>query len=184
MNTYDYNLLRYYVYAYHGRSREMLETIKEDLRFEEDEEADDWMAENKSTDIDFASIWWYIEKELTEDEWQIFPDDWLEEIWLKTPDEPTTETTTTTTVTTTTSTSVTSPIVIPLRTPASTPASTPRRPTRVKQTARKSTGGKAQAGQLQRQDPQDPDDIEVEPDPTDPEPEYLYFPGQQRGQQK
>ena len=32
-------------YAYHGRSRELLEAIKEDLRFEEDEEADEWMAD-------------------------------------------------------------------------------------------------------------------------------------------
>ena len=36
-------------YAYLGRTREMLEAIKEDLYFEEDGEAD------------FTSIWWYLE---------------------------------------------------------------------------------------------------------------------------
>ena len=167
-------------YGYHGRTREMLQAIKEELYFEEDDEADDWMSDNKSKDIDFASIRWYFEKELTDEEWQIFPDEWLKEIGLKTPDEPTTEateTTTTTTVTTTTATFVTSPIVTPSGTPASTPASTPRRePTPVKQTARKSAGGKAQAGQLQRQNPQDPEDTEVEPTDTEPDPEYPYFP--------
>ena len=168
-------------YGYHGRTREMLQAIKEELYFEEDDEADDWMSDNKSKDIDFASIRWYFEKELTDEEWQIFPDEWLKEIGLKTPDEPTTETTettTTTTVTTTTSSSGTSPIVrvTPITTPITTPVSTPKRQTPVKQTARKSTGGKAQAGQLHRQDPQDPDDTEIEPDPTDtePEPEYPY----------
>ena len=107
---------------------------------------------------------------MTDEEWQIFPDEWLKEVGLK---EPTTEMTTTTVTTTTTPTFVTSPIVTPSGTPASTPVSTPRRLTPVKQTARKSTGGKAQAGQLQRQDP---DDTEIEPDPTDtePEPEYPY----------
>ena len=112
-----------------------------------------------------------------DDEWQIFPDDWLEKIGLKTSDEPSTETTTTATVTTTTATFVTSPIVTPSGTPASTPVSTPRRePTPVKQTARKSAGGKAQAGQLQRQNPQDPEDTEVEPTDTEPDSEYPYFP--------
>ena len=109
--------------------------------------------------------------ELTEEEWQIFPDDWLEEIGLKVT-EPTTEMTTTTTVTTTTPILQTSPIVTPSGTPISTPGSTPRRQTLVKQMARKSTGGKAQAGQLQK--PQDPDDTKVEPDPTDTEPEPDY----------
>ena len=155
-------------YGYHGRTREMLQAIKEDLYFEEDDEADNWMSDNKSKDIDFASIRWYFEKELTDDEWQIFLDDWLKEVGLKTPDEPMTETTTTVTTTTTS-------IVTPSGTPTLTPVSTPRRTTPVKQTARKSTGGKAQEGQLQRQDP---DDTEIEPDPTDtePEPEYPYHP--------
>ena len=164
-------------YAYFGRTREMLEAIKEDLYLEEDEEADDWMSDNKSTDVNLVSLRWYFEKELTEEEWNIFPEDWLKEVGLKTSEESTTETTTTTAVTTTTATFVTSPIVTPSGTPASTPASTPRRqPTPVKQTARKSTGGKAQAGQLQRQNPQDPDDTEVEPTDTEPDPEYPYFP--------
>ena len=70
-------------YGYHGRTREMLQAIKEELYFEEDDEADDWMSDNKSKDIDFASIHWYFEKELTEDEWQIFPDDWLKESWTQ-----------------------------------------------------------------------------------------------------
>ena len=97
----------------------------------------------------------------------------MKEVGLKTSDEPSTETTTTATVTTTTATFVTSPIV----TPSGTPVSTPRRePTPVKQTARKSAGGKAQAGQLQRQNPQDPDNTEVEPTDTEPDPEYPYFP--------
>ena len=157
-------------YAYFGRTREMLEAIKEDLYLEEDEEADDWMSDNKSTDINLVSLRWYFEKELTDEEWNIFPEDWLKEVGLKTSDEPSTETTTTATVTTT---YVTSPIV----TPSGTPASTPRRePTPVKQTARKSAGGKAQAGQLQKQNPQDPDDTEVEPTDTEPDPEYPYFP--------
>ena len=51
-------------YGYHGRTREMLQAIKEDLYFEEDDEADDWMSDNKSKDIDFVSIRWYLEKEV------------------------------------------------------------------------------------------------------------------------
>ena len=170
-------------YAYLGRTREILDAIKEDLYLEEDGEADDWMSDHKSTDIDLVSLRWYFEKELSEEEWNIFPEEWLKEVGLKTADEPTTETTTTTTITTTTSTSVTSPLVTPaptptptptptpMPTPTPTPASTPKRTTPVKQTARKSTGGKAQAGQLQKQNPQDPDETEVEPTDTEPEPE-------------
>ena len=78
-------------YAYLGRTREMLDAIKEDLYLEEDGEADDWMSDHKSTDIDLASLRWYFEKELTEEEWNIFPEDWLKEVGLKISDEPTTQ---------------------------------------------------------------------------------------------
>ena len=67
-------------YAYFGRTSELLQAIKEDLYYEEEEEADDWMADNKSTDIDLVSLKWYFEKELTEEEWNIFPEDWLKEV--------------------------------------------------------------------------------------------------------
>ena len=180
-------------YAYLGRTREILDAIKEDLYLEEDGEADDWMSDHKSTDIDLVSLRWYFEKELSEEEWNIFPEEWLKEVGLKTADEPTTETTTTTTITTTTSTSVTSPLVTPaptptptptptpMPTPTPTPASTPKKTMPVKQTARKSTGGKGSGSQLQKQNPQDPDETEVEPTDTEPEPEpdpepNMYYP--------